>query len=150
MDKILTPTELPYSEEVEKLPHGVVRKWLYDRRILVYIIEQEAVRLTVDTWAADIEQIVQAWPADRPYLAVQEFTKVGLTPYNRARSETMARKFPPNLKGRHAIIIGGGILGMAVKIYTTGRYRQVLPNIEPKVTFAYDEGLAWVKAAMVL
>src|SRR5689334_7060523 len=92
------------SSKIEVLAPGVTCEWLHDNAIVVFKVatsNRNDVGLMFDKMQAVIEQ----WPADQPYLALQDLSETagGMTPYARARAKVIAA-WRPNLEAHVALV----------------------------------------------
>ncbi|NJL95745.1 MAG: hypothetical protein HC915_19450 [Anaerolineae bacterium] len=107
----------------EDLGNGIFRTWLAERTAVVYI-SQGTTREAVDTWErANLEDLA-AWPSDRPYRALQEISRSGLTLYNQQAALNILRGMPPGLIGRSATVLAPGVLGQGVRLFGRRLVRQ--------------------------
>lgn len=135
------------EERVEVLENDLTHKWLCGGRIVAYI-PATTTKATVDTWAATIEHDMANWPADQPYLALHDFSQIGLTPYNRQRGEEVLRQVPDHIKGRHAFVISRGILGVGLKFFGMNRFKRLCPGLEPAFFFNVADAIAWLQEGL--
>lgn len=141
------PTIPTPSEITEPLGHGVTRRWLYSRRIVIYMLD-EATRAAVDTWAQHVVADSQAWERSRPFLALHHLENLGMTPYSTRKAEEVARSMPRDLHGRYASVIGKGVIGQTIKIFGTTRLRRLLPQLESQFFFEEAPAVAWLRQGM--
>jgi hypothetical protein len=126
----------------EQLVPGLIQYWLMDRQIVVYKASAVS-RLAVDTWVASVKEVMRNWPADRPYLALHEFTDkhIMLTPYARKRAEELSRE-PLHVPGYAAIILPQSFAAQLIRLFLRAqRFR----GVENQAFFSVDGGLAWLK-----
>jgi hypothetical protein len=136
------------SVEVEELPHGVTRTWLHGRCMVIYT-PPDTTRAHVDTWATAVIEDVTHWPTDRPFLALHDFTRLGVTPYNREKGIAVLKAVPDELGGRHAFLLQRGALGQAMKFFGARSFRKHCPQLEPAFFFDYDAALEWLREGLL-
>ena len=60
-----------------EIASGITREWLFDGRVIVYTVS--SVNLAaINRWSISAVQTLEAWPKDRPYLALHDISKPGI------------------------------------------------------------------------
>lgn len=133
---------------MDELGNGVRREWLHGRRIVVFSAQEDG-KAMADRLAAGIIEIAKQWVvcADRPYLAVYDFSNIKITPYGREKMKEAAAAFPPNMWGYSAIVIPKTPISAMFRIFanrdltnphTIGMTRGFF--------FSRDEALVWLES----
>lgn len=118
-------------------------RWLHDGRVVAYI-PQDTTRATVDVWVKTVSDDVLNWPTTRPFLAIHDFSRIGLTPYSREQGEAVLKLVPTTLTGRHAFVVARSVLGYGMRFFGMNRFSQLCPQLEPGFFFSFDAALEWV------
>ncbi len=136
---------LEATSHLEQLHSAVTREWLYDKQLVIFTIKDIS-RAAVDAAIQGFYDTMGAWPLDRPYLAINDFSapRDALTPYVRERVEEV-NKFRPELKGHIAIVTRWGVLAQLMQVYVATH-----PGIhrERRVFFHRDNALKWLIGLM--
>ena len=113
------------------------KTWLADGRILCYRLE-DTTTLTVDAWATDLTQELEAWPLDRPWRLLLDIRLNGniVSTYALRRAREIAR-LRADLPGRLAILIGSRLAAQIISIALRGA-----PNSFRQRSFFASEALA--------
>ena len=62
---------------MEEIAFGIRRKWLLDKRIVVYSLSLLTVT-TIRIWANEALSTLEGWSKQRPYLALHDLSKPGI------------------------------------------------------------------------
>jgi hypothetical protein len=133
------------ASAVEVIDEGATLSWLHDGKIACFTITSVA-RATVDAWLNRSNEIAQAWPADKPYLAIQDVTAATLTPYIRERSAATVAMTPKYLKGRSAVVISPSAVNRLIQMFVTVSLARQQAQIQRKVFLKKSEAIAWLLA----
>lgn len=137
----------PGDQTGEKIAPGVTREWLAEGRVVKYTLTNTLVD-SLEAWAETAIQTMEAWPPDRPYLAIHDVSApaVILTPHARRCSQRIASAAPA-LKGRVAVIVPRGALGHLLRIFLN---RLMINSGKRllKAFFSQEEALAWLEEAL--
>lgn len=130
----------PQLPDATSLP-GVTLEWLYGGQIPCFTI-LDISRATVDNWMVLLRQLLENWPANRPYVAIHDASVSGvmLTPYARAKI-TELEGVNPALQGRVAIILPRTFVAQLIRVYVRTLRRQ---KVVTGIYFARDEALEWI------
>lgn len=135
------------SEIRELNRDGVTLEWLYDGQVAAFQVESTDPTV-VDTWYEMSLEVLQSWPETKPYLVLERFTNLGMTPYNRQRAEEIASFIPQYLFGRVAVVISRGVLGYGIRMFGANRLKALIPNLTIEFFFEEDKALEWLKKAL--
>ncbi len=135
------------SEIRELNRDGVTLEWLYDGQVAAFQVESTDPTV-VDTWYEMSLEVLQSWPETKPYLVLERFTNLGMTPYNRQRAEEIASFIPKYLFGRVAVVISRGVLGYGIRMFGANRLKALIPNLTIEFFFEEDKALEWLKKAL--
>lgn len=69
---------IPAVEEIDEVAQGISCLWYADRQLVVYQITEISSQI-VKTWADVVYQTIENWPADRPYLALHDLSRPGVS-----------------------------------------------------------------------
>lgn len=124
--------------------NGVKLEWLCDGRIAAFYLENTSPE-AVDAWYEASREVIQNWPETKPYLILERFTDLGLTPYNRQRAEELATLIPDHMDGRVAVVISRGVLGYGIRMFGANRLKALIPNITFEFFFEETKALEWLE-----
>lgn len=127
--------------------NGAKLEWLCDDRIAAFCLENTSPAV-VDAWYETSREVIQNWPETRPYLILERFTNLGLTPYNRQRAEELATIIPDHMNGRVAVVISRGVLGYGIRMFGANRLKALIPNITFEFFFEEAKALEWLEEAL--
>ncbi len=133
------------AQQVESRP--VTLNWIRDGRVAVFKINGPSTRSTVDEWFNMVADLVKSWPAEKLYLALQDFSdkRVSLTPYMSSRT----KEFEPlaaHLHGRVAIVLPNTLGNQIFRMFMrTLAWQQKLPT---EAFVSYDSAMRWLDAAL--
>ncbi len=136
-----------FDKIIEHKELGVVLEWLYDRQVVVVRSEpakETTSRQKVDVWAESCIEIIKNWPADRPFLTINDTTHSGYSPYAAKRAEDIVKAYPKNAQGRIAMVIPGGPLHFVMRFAAEKMIKHHLKNIELGIFKEYDPALQWI------
>jgi hypothetical protein len=125
----------------ETLTPGLRRYWLMDHQIVVFEAET-AYRADIDAWINGVHDVMDHWPADRPYLALHDLraSNIVLTPYARRRAQELMLVSTDG-PGYAAILIANSLVGHTIqwllRISKMGK-------VQLQVFFDRDEALNWL------
>jgi hypothetical protein len=128
-------------EHIEHLTPGLRRYWLMDRQIVVFEAET-AYRADIDAWINGVHDVMNHWPADRPYLVLHDLraSNIVLTPYARRRAQELMLASTDG-PGYAAILIANSLVGHTIqwllRISKMGK-------VQIEVFFDYDKALNWL------
>ena len=128
---------------VESIAQGVTLQWLENGRVVCFTVNTVA-RPAIDAWLNRSEQIVKGWPAQIPYLAIQDISGSTLTPYTRERSAKTVALTPDYLRGRSAVVMPRTVVNQAISLFVTVNLARKKPNIQRHVFVAKDEAIRWL------
>lgn len=133
---------LPDIEHIHKF---VTREWVYDRKIVVFSVENTS-RDTADAWANGIKEILATWPKEKPYLAIYDVSKImSLTPYARKRTEDVAVfASEQNLHGYTAIVLQNNILSTILKLFVQRDLTRKNAGFERRIFLKREEAIEWL------
>jgi hypothetical protein len=128
---------------IQPLSQGATRQWLYDKRIVVYRI-QDIHRETVDAWANAVTEDVNNWSPNRPLLNMHDFTAIetlSFSPYVASRARALT-SLAPNHAGRTALVMQKSLVSTIIYLFLKSQQNKVRPR---KIFTDAREGLAWLK-----
>lgn len=128
--------------DVETLAGHVLVEWIEDRQIVIYRTPDSS-RTAVQALFDRAEEIVLGWPADRPYLAILDFSadKIGATPYARERGQALLR-IRPELKICMVMLIARSVQAQFFQLMARTRQQA---NKLLAIHFSRQEAVAWLK-----
>lgn len=132
------------DEAIVYVTPQVSRQWLYKGRIVV-LTPLDMKRETIDVWAAELQRLFNAWPAELPFLNVHDLSKVenfALTPYIRSKVEPIMQS-RPEIATRSAAIVPRGFGVRVVRLF----FNSVAvrnPRRQRNLFFSLEEGIKWV------
>lgn len=132
------------SVSAEDLGHGITRRWLFDKKIVMYTTDATT-RASVDTWATALEYDMRNWPANQVYGVIHDFRKIMITPYSRRRAEEVCKLYPAHFTGRYALVLEPSVMGLGFKLFTMRRLSRLMPQLEGGFFFKFEEALAWME-----
>jgi hypothetical protein len=145
MDKTQTGTiKIPFPDAapIEQIAPQMVRYWLLDRQVVVYKMTSVAHQV-VDAWIDTVIATMEAWPTNRPYLAIHDLTSenVSLTPYARTRA---AELIPLGAKvpGYAAIVLPNSFIAQVIRLFMRSQRKQGIHN---EIYFTLPAALEWLK-----
>ena len=118
-------------------------KWMYQRRVVVYEISGPLMMQEVaETWYMHVKNIVDAWPAQLPYLAIHDTTNanVSVSPYLASRIRELY-KMRPDLTQRIGIVMPRTIAAQLIKVLVRGNDRDTLQN---RFFFTREKAVNWL------
>lgn len=129
--------------ETRQIYPGITFNWLADGKIACFTVSTVA-REAVDAWLAASAELTQVWPAEQPYLAIQDVAKATMTPYIRQRSAETVAMTPRYLKGRSAVILPRTVFNEMIRLYVTVDLARKNRNVARNVFFTRDAAVAWL------
>lgn len=135
--------QLKRTTQTEYVAPKVARRWLDSGAIIWFSIEAVD-REVIDAWGRAAEEAIMNWPADRPFLTVQDFSNcegLALTPYIRKKGEYLA-SLRPDLPGRNAVILRHSVVAQAVKMLLIGMKDK---RRERRLFFTPLDGIEWLQ-----
>ena len=133
------------SPLVEQLSAGITLERLHDGQILVFTITDVS-RMTLDSWVNAIKSNTAGWRDDQKYFALNHFDgkNVSLTPYLRAKIEELA-DWRPAQRGCVAMVLPRTFFAKLMTLFLPAMKSQ---NIQSRLFFTRDEGLAWLEKSL--
>jgi hypothetical protein len=137
------PVEPTPSPSIEELAPGVTLEWLFDRQMVVLTL-QTAAREAIDATLERIKHIMETWPADRPYIAMQDlsYPKLNMTPYARERIKE-PQQWCPELGGYIALVLPSTFVAQIVHLFLR---TQKDDRREVRGFMSRDKALAWLQS----
>ncbi|MBI5930929.1 MAG: hypothetical protein HY862_16585 [Chloroflexi bacterium] len=135
--------QLKRTTQSEYVAPGVARRWL-DGGLIVWFSIESVDRNVIDAWGRGAEEAIMNWPADRPFLTVQDFSNcdgLALTPYIRKKGEYLAN-LRPELPGRNAVILRRSVAAQAVKMFLMAMKDK---RRERRLFFSTPDGIEWLR-----
>jgi hypothetical protein len=113
------------------------KTWLADGRILCYRLENTTIA-TIDAWAGDLSQELDAWLPGRPWRLMLDIRLGGnvVSTYALRRARDIAH-LRPELHGRLAILIGSRLAAQIISMALRGA-----PNVYRRRAFFVSEAMA--------
>jgi len=136
------------SQSVEVIYEGVSRIWLHSAQIVCYSVTTVS-RPAIDAWAEAVKALVLAWPTDRPYLAIQDFSEASLTPYIRKQSTSINENWPAVLKGRSAVVAPRTMLAQLMRLFVSHELRPQNLAIQREVFFRIEDATSWLEKGLL-
>lgn len=146
----------PETLTVEVFP-GVTYERLHDNRSIIYTVES-ARAAAFSAWSDTTLEILEAWPKDKPYLAVHDISHPGLgllyctavqddifnicvLPQARERIEAMFDAYP-DWKIALAVVVSSSLSGRLARLL----FREDLPEarVQTKAFFYRDPAMNWL------
>lgn len=125
---------------------------IFEDQIIIFAIKDSS-RDTIDHWIDTINQLVDAWPADKLVFALQDFSqrKVGPTPYSRARAKEVTSKMTA-LKGYVAMVLPSTLVGHLIRIFYRGssNFNTQRGKMQAKVFTDRSQAVDWLKEMVQL
>lgn len=85
------------SSESESITSYLRLEWLEDRRVVALVLSElpnTSLRAAIDTWIEQLERLYHAWPADQPFLCINDLSTVQpsliANPYLKGRLQTFS------------------------------------------------------------
>ena len=128
---------------VEQIDEWATLTWLHDGKIVCFTINSVE-RQTVDAWLKRSYEIVQAWPADVPYLAIQDVTNATLTPYIREKSAATVALTPKYLRGRSAVVMSPSVKNHLIRLFVTATLTRQNASIQRNVFLKKSQAVDWL------
>src|SRR5690349_14073610 len=111
-------------------PSGIEREWLYDQRIISYVVRSIDVKILCQWTETAVEGLTQ-WPSHRPYLALHDLTSggvamlysmatgcnvlnVGITAAGNEQAKQLARAHPQR-EMRLAVLVPESVSGQFIQ-----------------------------------
>ncbi|MCC7449677.1 MAG: hypothetical protein IT324_19820 [Anaerolineae bacterium] len=130
-----SPTNSP---AIEQLSPTLSREWIADGHIVVYTL-QDGTRTTIDRWVKAFTADIAAWPEDRPFLVIHDFSarQVTTTPYGREGGDKLVN-VRPEVKGRVAVLLPKTIAAHLIRLFLDqhtkgGRERRIFTSREDAI-----------------
>src|SRR5947209_2972505 len=125
----------------EEIAPGITVNWLADRRI-VFITFGTVLPDSVDAAMAYISNLIDTWPANRPFLSVLDFASkaITLTPAIRSCILQIVQR-QPDIAGSNAVILPRSFAKQMLEmslVTLSGKHR------ESEVFFTAEEGITWL------
>lgn len=151
---------IPSPVRVEEVVHGLQVKWFRGDEIVCYKLLSMSHSL-LESWSATVLKILEAWPADKPYLAIHDLDEkgvglaysiqtgfdvlnIGVRPASRQPAEDLIEK-QPNRRARVAFIFNDSVSGNLGHVFARNqRVRHTL--IEYQVFFDFEAAYKWVSS----
>ena|SRR5579859_6502067 len=144
----LTAWDKRSSQSVENIYDGVSRLWLHGAQIVCYSVTTVA-RPAIDAWKEATVALINAWPTERPYLAIQDFSEASLTPYIRKQSTSINLAMPATLKGRSAVVAPRNVLTQLIRLFVSRDLSPQNPNIKREVFFRIEDAITWLEKGLM-
>lgn len=142
----MTATDLTLASPAKVDDDVVSRHWLYGGKLVVFEIHPDyfSSRI-VDQIIGIVSETMQLWAPQRPYLALQHFTKGKLmtTPYAQQRVQELAAKFP-RLSGRVASVTRPACTAQLSQEWLNHLSRTQQPHLPHRIFFDKKEALEWL------
>lgn len=137
---------------VEQVTSYLTREILLDGKIVLFTLYDISPE-TLEAWAEGNRSAITDWPAEQPFLNIQDFTPVKgltITPAIREKVKVLTglRKEQP---GRTAIVLANRLTVIAVQTILgllTLMRRSKHVSRERKVFFSRDEAIQWVSGML--
>ncbi len=129
---------------MEPVAPRVSRCWLDGGKIVWFSLEAID-REVIDGWVTAVEEVFKNWPADQPFLTIQDFSKcegLALTSYIRNKGEHLA-SLRPELPGRNALVLRRSVVAQAVKMLLIQMNDK---RRERRMFFSAQEAIEWLQA----
>jgi hypothetical protein len=143
----LTAWDKRSSQSVEMIYDGVSRMWLHGAQIVCYGVTTVS-RPAIDAWAKAVRELIDIWPKDRPYLAIQDFSEASLTPYIRKQSTSINSAWPADLRGRSAVVMPRNMLSTVMRLFVSHELRPQNNSIEREVFFRIEDATSWLEKGL--
>lgn len=65
-------------EQVDEISPGLTCEWYFDKQVIVYRITMVS-QIVIETWSKTVIQILEEWDKNRPYLALHDLSKPGVS-----------------------------------------------------------------------
>lgn len=141
LDGQLARNNAHYPARFEQITPHVTREWLDDGQFVVFDIRSVA-RTDVDATYAIMAQTMREWSPDKPYLAINDFSRANsiLSPYAQKHLRAI-RLYRPELKGYIAIVMPRGLVANVVRIFVRAN-----PGArQNEMFYKREDALAWLR-----
>lgn len=133
------------SSELKVIGPGVIREWLYDRKILVMTLQNPG-RDAIDAWAGEMLRILRSWPSDKRHLSLFDHStdKMTVTPYFRERAaevDMAANQFAEN--GKLALILPDSFVSQIHKLLAQQHEKQH-ESVQRRFFKTRQDGIEWL------
>lgn len=130
----------------EQLSPYVYRKWVDDRKIVIYKV-LNATRRSVDAWADGILETYNTWDTTQPYLAIYDMTAVlTMTPYARIRiHELVETAKSKQIKGRYGIVITNFMISNIIRLFVRRELDRQNSDFVREFFSDQDAALEWLR-----
>lgn len=153
MDDLIKP------ERTEELGSGATVDWYADQRIVAYTLNV-ADEGVMQAWTKKVNELLQNWDADQPYLALHDLSapgcavfymvyadyrilNAGVSPDNRENAEKLLNKL--NKRGKVAIHLSMSLSGRVTQHSAELTSEDASPPpVEYKTFFNRDAALEWL------
>lgn len=137
----------PIHGEMIQLSPTVQQQWLYNERILSFVVK-DASRATIDTWMKAIMRVGGKWNPEQPLLIMYQLNAIPLTPYLRQKA-TELTQMSMHLHGRTATILPNNFGSQMMRIFMEYDLRRIRSNIVQRVFYKRDHALEWLLEALM-
>lgn len=138
-----TPQEASGIQEVFK---GVVVEWVFHGQIIIYTFDSIA-EDTIDHWAQAAFRINENWPSERPFLVLNDLSRVDVTPVMRQQLERIIYNTPDDLSGRYALVLADSVHTHILRQFMKGELRARATHnlsLEREIFSTRREALVWL------
>src|SRR5262249_35692149 len=126
---------------LEELHQGLTFQWIFDRRGVAFYAEN-ATRGLVDAWADKLTEIGKTWPANRPFIVLNDFSgkDCAVTPYNQQKNRELLKLYP-HLHSVTAVVVKHSLAMQMSRLFI-----RVIPRTKADIhlCFSRDEGMSWL------
>lgn len=129
----------------EELEHGIIREWLYGKRLLVLTLHQTHAD-AVQVWTTVFTEAVQHWDRSKPLLVLHDLTQVGmtLTPALRKMVDRLMQEI--NMQGRVAMALPTNAISKLMRMIMNRRPVQNNRDFFYYVFHDRQSALEWLEA----
>lgn len=159
-----SPVPMPFvPDEVERIRPGITCEWFSNRQIVAYKITAMSPTI-INDWAALALKNLEAWPDDRPYLALHDLSEpgvslqyatlvgfdtinMGIIPANRPHVDAII-KTKSGLIARVAMSFSLSLSGQINKVLADGKFNTDQSYVIYRAFYNRNKSLSWLTEAI--
>jgi len=148
--------------ESDEVYPGIIREWFLDKQVIAYRLTAVSSAI-IDAWADLVVQTLEAWDKARPYLALHDLSKagislqfatlvgfdtmnIGITSSGRIKAMDIVDA-NPNFFAYVAINFNLSVSGQVNKVLADADRRNANPFVKYRTFYNRDNSLAWLAEA---
>lgn len=138
--------EAPTSKFGTQVMPGLFFDEYHDKQIIAYTLTVVS-RDVIDKWAESAVSHLLAWPEDKPFLNLQDFSNASffmLTSYIRKKADEITSP-RPEVKGRTAVVVQRNFASQIVVMFLRALPTKGSGSRERETFFVREDALKWLE-----